>query len=76
MIKDMFERYFYIPDRNETMTSVDFEIESSLIHRSSIYKDVYGSSDKYTDYQLRPNVCIAMAVAPELFTPQRAKKCM
>lgn len=32
-----------------------------------MYKDVLGSTAKYSDYQLRPNCLIAMVAAPELF---------
>ena len=46
------------------------------MNRRGIYKDTYGSSNRYTDYQLRPNLCIAMAVAPEMFIPNNAIKCI
>ena len=44
--------------------------------RRGIYKDVYKSAHGFTDYQLRPNLCIAMAVAPELFDKQQAHRCL
>lgn len=55
-------------------------INSELVNIRGIYKDVYGSSLEYTDYQLRPNICVAMVVvifiilkqAPELFTESLA----
>jgi len=36
------------------------------------YRDTVGATRKWQDAQLRPNVCIAMTVAPELFTAERA----
>lgn len=47
-------------DLNE-LTSI-YDIVPSLVHRRGIYKDVYRSRDQFTDYQLRPNQCVAMAV--------------
>ena len=73
-IKSSFNRCFYIPDRSESQQG--YEIQSSMINRRCIYKDTFKSSHIYTDYQLRPNLCVAMAVAPELFERDQAKKCL
>lgn len=40
------------------------------MRRRGIYKDLYKSSKPRSDYQLRPNYCIAIALAPELFMKQ------
>lgn len=50
-----------------------FDIDSKLVHKRGIYKDTYRSSISYADYQLRPNQCIAMAVAPDLFPVEHAR---
>ena len=52
----------------------DFFLDSKLVNRRGMYKDVYGSGAgrEWSDYQLRANFPIAMTVAPELFTPERA----
>lgn len=75
-IKENFEQCFYISKDQRRDTGATSYIQQELVNRSGIYKDVYGSTNKFTDYQLRPNLCIAMAVAPELFTPTRAKECL
>ncbi|KAI8924740.1 glucanotransferase domain of glycogen debranching enzyme-domain-containing protein [Entophlyctis helioformis] len=72
MLVNSFEACFYIPidpaeDRNHLID------RKELINRRGIYKDVYGSSLAYMDYQLRPNMCVAMVAAPELFNPDHAR---
>lgn len=39
---------------------VDFDAKHKSIHRRGILKDCHESSDVYTDFQLRPNFCIAL----------------
>ncbi|KAI4898069.1 hypothetical protein NFI96_018072 [Prochilodus magdalenae] len=67
-IQDNFEKLFYVSldpkDPNEQ--------HPNLVHKRGIYKDSYGASSPWCDYQLRPNFTIAMVVAPELFTVERA----
>ncbi|KAB5586606.1 hypothetical protein PHYPO_G00003630 [Pangasianodon hypophthalmus] len=67
-IQDNFEKMFYVsPDPEEK-----HEKHPELVHKRGIYKDTYGASSPWCDYQLRPNFTIAMVVAPELFTLDRA----
>jgi len=64
-LQDSFENVFWVgPD------------EKSPAGVGSIYKDTDGATRGWQDYQLRPNFCIAMAVAPELFTPQYARQAL
>ncbi len=73
-MKANFEKYFYIPlseaDDHEHV------IETKYINRRGIYKDVLRSINTYTEYQLRPNLCVAMAYAPDLFNPEHARICI
>ena len=69
-IQQNFERCYYVPkDPNE---DEKYDINSAMVNRRGIYKDLYNSGKEYEDYQLRANFPIAMTVAPQLFTPAKA----
>lgn len=69
-IQKSFEHCYYIP--LDPKDDEKFGVNSKIVNRRGIYKDLYRSSKEYEDYQLRPNFPIAMTVAPTLFTPSRA----
>jgi len=73
-MKANFEKAFWVP--TDSHQDSQHDIKANLINRRGIYKDVYGSTDAYTDYQLRPNICIAMSYAPELFNRKNAQICL
>ncbi len=57
-----FDQYFYISeDSNE-----------QFVNRRKIYKDSYGATNQWQDFQLRPNFLITMVLAPELFERSKA----
>lgn len=70
LIKDNFERCFWVP--SNPSEDDNYEIEANYVARRGIYKDVFRSTHKYTDYQLRPNLCVAMSYAPEIFEQSHA----
>ena len=71
LIKESFEHHFWVPlDRN--LASQKEGTQASYLHRTGMYKDCVGSTQRYANYQLRPNFPIAMVVAPELFSPENA----
>lgn len=70
LIKTNFETCFWVSEQGQPISKEDPHPE--LIHRRGIYKDTYLASQPWADYQLRPNFCIAMVVAPELFTVEHA----
>lgn len=70
LIKVNFERKFYIPRTPEE--DFKYDVNSTVINRRGIYKDLYRSGKEYEDYQLRPNFPIAMVVAPDLFDDDHA----
>ena len=61
-IKNNFESYYFIPEKPNEL--------------SGYYKDNLGSKVQHNDIQLRPNMCIALAVAPELFNKDHAIKAL
>lgn len=73
-IKSNFERCYFIPIDSEEDSQYD--LDAKIINRRGIYKDLYKSGKPFEDYQLRSNFTIAMAVAPSLFTPEKALKAL
>ncbi|XP_028289153.1 glycogen debranching enzyme-like [Parambassis ranga] len=67
-IQEHFEKEFYISHDTQDPE----EKHPELVHKRGIYKDSVGASSPWCDYQLRPNFTIAMMVAPELFTVEKA----
>jgi glycogen debranching enzyme len=72
-LQQNFERHFWVP--TERSADADYHIDSAKawVNRRGIYRDSFGSTHGWTDFQLRPNVCVAMAVAPELFDEAHAR---
>ncbi|XP_037601329.1 glycogen debranching enzyme isoform X4 [Cebus imitator] len=71
-IQDNFEKLFHVSEDPSDLN----EKHPNLVHKRGIYKDSYGASSPWCDYQLRPNFTIAMVVAPELFTTEKAWKAL
>ena len=58
-IQNAFETKFWISE--EPDLKIEGE-ETGLINKRGIYKDCYKATHRFTDYQLRPNFPMAMAV--------------
>ncbi|THY79535.1 hypothetical protein D6C86_02114 [Aureobasidium pullulans] len=69
-IRDNFEHCYYVPA--DAAQDSKYDVNSKVVNRRGIYKDVYKCNKEYRDYQLRPNFPIAMTVAPDLFDPKHA----
>lgn len=69
-----FEGWFYIPTKPDSDSQ--YYIEQSLVGVRGIYKDTVGCSNEFGDYQFRPNLLVAMTVAPDLFDPYHAVRCL
>lgn len=64
-IEKNFEKCYYIPISKEEYK--DYILNEEEIRKNGIYKDLFGAIRQRDEYCLRPNACIAIAVAPELF---------
>lgn len=69
-IRANFERCYYVP--LSPSDDKDYDVNTAIVNRRGIYKDLYKSGKEYEDYQLRPNFPIAMTVAPDLFNDTHA----
>ncbi|KAI1322223.1 glycoside hydrolase family 133 protein [Xylariaceae sp. FL0255] len=65
LLKSSFEYSYYVP--KSPSDDSQYAVNSSVVNRRGIYKDLFRSGKEYEDYQLRPNFTIAMTVAPDLF---------
>ncbi|CAJ0748854.1 1843_t:CDS:2, partial [Entrophospora sp. SA101] len=74
LIQNSFEKYFYVP--LDLKDDSKYALNTKLVNRRGIYKDIYRSTKEYEDYQLRPNFPIAMVVAPELFEEEHAMQAL
>ncbi|XP_065569335.1 glycogen debranching enzyme-like [Artemia franciscana] len=70
-IDSNFEKLFFID-----IEPNPYERRPDLIHRRGMYKDTLGSEHPWADYQFRPNIAVAMVVAPEMFNPHNAWVCL
>ncbi|CEM21760.1 unnamed protein product [Vitrella brassicaformis CCMP3155] len=72
ILEASFEKIFYVPSEEE-QSDIPYYLEEKWINRRMMYKDSHKASSPWCDYQLRPNICIAMSVAPEMFSENHAK---
>lgn len=61
LLQQSFEAKFWIPEALEEGQQKEGD-EAPYIHRTGIYKDSYRASQRYADFQLRPNFAIAVVV--------------
>lgn len=69
-IKANFEKNYFVPTEKDKNAA--FNILEGAVRRRGIYRDVIKCSKIRAEYQLRPNACIAIACAPELFSKKNA----
>ncbi|KAH8738676.1 Gdb1p [Cryptosporidium ryanae] len=76
LIKDNIEYSFYIPSKGEIEGNDKYKIEKKFLNKTEIYKDTFGSSHGWTDYQLRCNFVVALGVAVDLFDMEHSSKAL
>ncbi|KAJ2235727.1 bifunctional 4-alpha-glucanotransferase/amylo-alpha-1,6-glucosidase [Coemansia sp. RSA 485] len=74
LVQRNFEPYFWVP--LDSADDTNYYVNPKMVNRRGIYRDTSGASAEWADYQLRPNISIAMTVAPELFDPDHALCCL
>lgn len=73
-LQQAFEAAFWVSEDPQDPN----EKNPELVHKKGIYKDSYGASSPWCDYQLRPNFTIAMVVVcrARLFSISTEKTCI
>ena len=61
LLQKSFEEKFWVPE-DPTEGNLKEGDEAGYIHRRGIYKDCFKASQRFTDFQLRPNFPIAIVV--------------
>ncbi|KAJ2162872.1 bifunctional 4-alpha-glucanotransferase/amylo-alpha-1,6-glucosidase [Coemansia sp. RSA 552] len=75
LVQDSFEKHFWVP--LDVAQDAEYHIDNpNVVNRRGIYRDTFGSSTEWADFQFRPNIVVAMAVAPELFDLGHALTCL
>ena len=64
-IQNAFEEKFWIAVEPNLEIEGD---ETGWVHKRGIYKDCYKATDRFADFQLRPNFPMAMAVVCTLLS--------
>eukprot|EP00301_Raphidiophrys_heterophryoidea_P017845 c2851_g1_i1.p1 GENE.c2851_g1_i1~~c2851_g1_i1.p1 ORF type:complete len:1626 (+),score=407.52 c2851_g1_i1:472-4878(+) len=73
-IKANFHRCFWVPE--SPAQDAQHVIRQDIVNQRGIYKDTLWCSSRWGDYQFRPNQCIAMVAAPQLFEPACTSKAL
>ncbi|KAJ1675565.1 bifunctional 4-alpha-glucanotransferase/amylo-alpha-1,6-glucosidase [Spiromyces aspiralis] len=74
LLKANFEKGFYVPE--DEALDAEYHVKSELVNQRGIYRDTVEATREWADYQFRPNIPVAMVVAPELFDPNHARTCL
>ncbi|KAJ1956927.1 bifunctional 4-alpha-glucanotransferase/amylo-alpha-1,6-glucosidase, partial [Linderina pennispora] len=74
LVQRSFEKHFWVP--LSAVDDAEYHVDTALVNRRGIYRDTYGSTQAWADYQFRPNIAVAMVVAPELFDTGHALVCL
>ena len=70
-LQQSFEAAFWVSGASNDPN----EKHPDLVHKKGIYKDSYGASSPWCDYQLRPNFTIAMVVVSRVMSPSALTVC-
>jgi glycogen debranching enzyme len=70
-IKDNFFHEYYVPLHEKD--DGDYSVNKTLANRRGIFKDTVFCAEEWASYQLRPNMCVAIGFAPELFVDNKSE---